>query len=140
MENKSHAFAAGLFALLLGLAAILALYWLGGNHDSVSVLHESLPLLHHLNTTVIAATSSAAQHVVVVPARHGQPVVGQLLPDSRAAPTHHDSGARVAAELVAQPLLVGAAALFGLPTGMDLRGTSATKARARVKELLSLMK
>lgn len=46
---------------------------LGGNHDSVSVLHESLPLLHHLNTTVIAATSSAAQHVVVLPARHGQP-------------------------------------------------------------------
>ena len=46
---------------------------LGGNHDSVSVLHESLPLLHHLNTTVIAATSNAAQHVVVLPARHGQP-------------------------------------------------------------------
>lgn len=34
MENKSHAFAAGLFALCLGLAAILALYWLGGNHDA----------------------------------------------------------------------------------------------------------
>jgi ABC-type transporter Mla subunit MlaD len=33
MENKSYAFAAGLFALLLGLAAILALYWLGGSHD-----------------------------------------------------------------------------------------------------------
>ena len=33
MENKSHAFAAGLFALLLGLAAILALYWLGGSRD-----------------------------------------------------------------------------------------------------------
>lgn len=34
MENKSHAFAAGLFALCLGVAAILALYWLGGNHDA----------------------------------------------------------------------------------------------------------
>ncbi|MBL8404125.1 MAG: MCE family protein [Dechloromonas sp.] len=33
MENKSHAFAAGLFALLLGLAAIVALYWLGGSRD-----------------------------------------------------------------------------------------------------------
>ena len=33
MENKSYAFAAGLFALLLGLAAIFALYWLGGSHD-----------------------------------------------------------------------------------------------------------
>ena len=33
MENKLYAFAAGLFALLLGLAAIFALYWLGGSHD-----------------------------------------------------------------------------------------------------------
>lgn len=34
MENKSHAFAAGLFALLLGVAALLALYWLGGTRDN----------------------------------------------------------------------------------------------------------
>ena len=46
---------------------------LGGNHDSVSVLSESLPLLHHLQTTVIAATGDAAQHVITLPARNGQP-------------------------------------------------------------------
>jgi phospholipid/cholesterol/gamma-HCH transport system substrate-binding protein len=34
MENKSYAFAAGLFALLLGAAALLALYWLSGSSDS----------------------------------------------------------------------------------------------------------
>ncbi|MBL8429610.1 MAG: MCE family protein [Dechloromonas sp.] len=34
MENKSYAFAAGLFALLLGLAALLAVYWLNGSKDS----------------------------------------------------------------------------------------------------------
>lgn len=34
MENKSHAFAAGLFALLLGVAVLLALYWFGGSQDS----------------------------------------------------------------------------------------------------------
>lgn len=34
MENKSHAFAAGLFALLLGLAALLATYWLNGSRDA----------------------------------------------------------------------------------------------------------
>ncbi|MBS1130456.1 MAG: Mammalian cell entry related protein [Proteobacteria bacterium] len=34
MENKSHAFAAGLFALLLGLAALLATYWLSGSRDA----------------------------------------------------------------------------------------------------------
>jgi phospholipid/cholesterol/gamma-HCH transport system substrate-binding protein len=46
MENKSHAFAAGLFALLLGLAAILALYWLGGSrdesHDYVVVTKQNI--------------------------------------------------------------------------------------------------
>lgn len=46
---------------------------LGGNHDSASVLSESLPLLHHLQTTVIAATCDAAQHVITLPARNGQP-------------------------------------------------------------------
>src|SRR5574343_574358 len=35
MENKSYAFAAGLFALLLGAASLLALYWLNGNHDAL---------------------------------------------------------------------------------------------------------
>lgn len=34
MENKSHAFAAGLFALCLGAAALLAIYWLGGGRDA----------------------------------------------------------------------------------------------------------
>jgi phospholipid/cholesterol/gamma-HCH transport system substrate-binding protein len=34
MENKSYAFAAGLFALLLGAAALLALYWLNGGDES----------------------------------------------------------------------------------------------------------
>ncbi|MBL8430969.1 MAG: MCE family protein [Dechloromonas sp.] len=35
MENKSHAFVAGLFALLLGAAAITALVWLRGTHDNL---------------------------------------------------------------------------------------------------------
>lgn len=52
----------------------VALLLLGGNHDSVSVLGESLPLLHHLNTTVIASASAdAAHHVLTLPARGGQP-------------------------------------------------------------------
>lgn len=50
----------------------VALLVLGGNHDSVSVLGESQPLLHHLNATVIAAThADAAQHVVTLPTRGG---------------------------------------------------------------------
>ncbi|WP_370679795.1 exonuclease subunit SbcD [Comamonas sp. GB3 AK4-5] len=47
----------------------VALLLLGGNHDSVSVLGESLPLLQHLHTTVIASTGAAVQHVVVLPQR-----------------------------------------------------------------------
>ena len=35
MENKSHAFLAGLFALLLGAAAITALIWLRGTQDNL---------------------------------------------------------------------------------------------------------
>jgi len=35
MENKSHAFVAGLFALLLGAAAIVALVWLRGTQDNL---------------------------------------------------------------------------------------------------------
>ncbi|MBS1159954.1 MAG: Mammalian cell entry related protein [Proteobacteria bacterium] len=46
MENKSHAFAAGLFALLLGLASLLAVYWLGGTseatHDYVVVTKQNI--------------------------------------------------------------------------------------------------
>lgn len=34
MENKSHAFVAGLFAIIFGLAALLALYWLGGEREA----------------------------------------------------------------------------------------------------------
>lgn len=37
MENKSHAFTAGLFALFLGVAAALAIYWLSGGRE---VTHE----------------------------------------------------------------------------------------------------
>ena len=35
MENKSHAFIAGLFALLLGAAAIVAVVWLRGTQDNL---------------------------------------------------------------------------------------------------------
>jgi phospholipid/cholesterol/gamma-HCH transport system substrate-binding protein len=46
MENKSHAFIAGLFALLFGVVAMLAIYWLGGNkegtHDYVVVTKQSV--------------------------------------------------------------------------------------------------
>jgi phospholipid/cholesterol/gamma-HCH transport system substrate-binding protein len=35
MENKSHAFVAGLFALLLGAAALAALIWLRGTQDNL---------------------------------------------------------------------------------------------------------
>ncbi len=35
MENKSHAFVAGLFALLLGAAAIAAVIWLRGTQDNL---------------------------------------------------------------------------------------------------------
>lgn len=40
------------------------------------------------------------------------------------------------ADLSSKHTLANAAALFGLPTGLDLAGTSTTKARARVKELV----
>ncbi len=33
MENKSHALMAGVFVLALGVAALLALFWLGGSHE-----------------------------------------------------------------------------------------------------------
>ncbi len=36
MENKSHALMAGVFALLLGVASLLALLWLRGGHDKVN--------------------------------------------------------------------------------------------------------
>lgn len=46
MENKSHAFAAGLFALLLGIAALAAIYWLSGGkddtHDYVVVTKQNI--------------------------------------------------------------------------------------------------
>ncbi len=46
MENKSHAFVAGLFVLLLGLASLLAVYWLGGvkddTHDYVVVTKQNI--------------------------------------------------------------------------------------------------
>lgn len=35
MENKSHAFLAGVFTLALGLAILFALFWLGGTHESM---------------------------------------------------------------------------------------------------------
>lgn len=36
MENKSHAFIAGLFVLILGAAVLLAIYWLGGGKDETN--------------------------------------------------------------------------------------------------------
>lgn len=46
MENKSHAFVAGLFALLLGVATLLAIYWLGGSseetHDYIVVTKQNI--------------------------------------------------------------------------------------------------
>lgn len=46
MENKSHAFAAGLFVLLLGLAVLLGVYWLAGakddTHDYIVVTKQNI--------------------------------------------------------------------------------------------------
>lgn len=46
MENKSHAFAAGLFVLLLGAAVLLTVFWLGGvkddTHDYVVVTKQNI--------------------------------------------------------------------------------------------------
>lgn len=46
MENKSHAFVAGLFALLLGTAMLLAIYWLNGSkeeaHDYIVVTKQNI--------------------------------------------------------------------------------------------------
>lgn len=36
MENKAHAFAAGLFVLILGAFALLAVFWLGGIQDKTN--------------------------------------------------------------------------------------------------------
>lgn len=36
MENKAHAFLAGLFALLLSLALLTAMWWMGGDHTEQS--------------------------------------------------------------------------------------------------------
>src|SRR5574343_820873 len=36
MENKSHAFIAGMFVLLLGIAALGAVFWLGGIRDALN--------------------------------------------------------------------------------------------------------
>jgi exonuclease SbcD len=49
----------------------VALLLLGGNHDSVATLGESRSLLAVLNTTVVAAVSAPADHVVVLPRRGG---------------------------------------------------------------------
>ncbi|CAN7645374.1 exonuclease subunit SbcD [Acidovorax sp. LjRoot194] len=49
----------------------VALLLLGGNHDSVATLGESRSLLAVLNTTVVAAVSDPADHVVVLPRRGG---------------------------------------------------------------------
>lgn len=37
MENRSHALAAGIFTLLLGLAAAIAIWWLGQSRDATSL-------------------------------------------------------------------------------------------------------
>lgn len=36
MENRSHALVAGLFTLLLGLAAALSIWWFGGKHEATT--------------------------------------------------------------------------------------------------------
>jgi phospholipid/cholesterol/gamma-HCH transport system substrate-binding protein len=46
MENKSHAFIAGIFALVLGAMALLTIYWLGGakeaTHDYIVVTKQNI--------------------------------------------------------------------------------------------------
>jgi phospholipid/cholesterol/gamma-HCH transport system substrate-binding protein len=36
MENRAHALVAGVFTLLLGLAAVLAVWWFGGKHEATA--------------------------------------------------------------------------------------------------------
>ena len=36
MENRSHALVAGLFALILGLSAVAALWWFGGKKEATN--------------------------------------------------------------------------------------------------------
>ena len=36
MENRSHALVAGLFALILGLSAVSALWWFGGKREATN--------------------------------------------------------------------------------------------------------
>ena len=36
MENKAHALVAGVFALLLLMATLAAVWWFGGNREAVS--------------------------------------------------------------------------------------------------------
>jgi phospholipid/cholesterol/gamma-HCH transport system substrate-binding protein len=36
MENRSHALAAGLFTLFLGLAVALSIWWFGGKHEATT--------------------------------------------------------------------------------------------------------
>ncbi|WP_089962845.1 exonuclease subunit SbcD [Limnohabitans sp. 2KL-3] len=50
----------------------VALLLLGGNHDSVATLGENRSLLSVLNTHLVAAVSEPAQHVLVLPQRHGE--------------------------------------------------------------------
>ncbi len=51
---------------------------LGGNHDSVSVLNESKPLLACLNTYVVASTGMALEEQLIeIPARNGE--VGAII-------------------------------------------------------------
>ena len=52
----------------------VALLLLGGNHDSVAMLGESIELLARLGTTVVAAATDLAQaQVLVLPQRDGSP-------------------------------------------------------------------
>jgi phospholipid/cholesterol/gamma-HCH transport system substrate-binding protein len=37
MENRSHALAAGIFTILLGIAAVVSIWWLGQNDESTTV-------------------------------------------------------------------------------------------------------
>jgi len=39
MENRAHALVAGLFALVLGAAAVFAVWWFSGNRDALTTYH-----------------------------------------------------------------------------------------------------
>ena len=57
----------------------VSLLLLGGNHDSVATLGESRSMLAVLSTTVVAAVSAPADHLVVLPTRGGNGEAGCIV-------------------------------------------------------------